>query len=282
MEKPIEFYKENLREEVKHYKKISSGFTSTIFGNITDDFPEPSFVIKEIYLDNVLEKSNKYNELLLNIYFREHSRYLKYVVPLVSYDSYDRVLLMKFPYMGIDLENYLMENVDSLTVKQLQKIYNKVLHALEILNKAVFHNDLHIANIFVNPETFEVRIGDWGKGEFISKNVGPLIDEEEYNEDDNNFFTFSFLINIQYAYFKNAYTKKELDTMINKKVLDLKINKEMNYIDKKFPHKPKSFYPVLKKYISERIYKNMLMQTREFKKQEYLPEDIKEFIDSLF
>jgi serine/threonine protein kinase len=282
MSKPIEFYKENLREEVKHYTKISSGFTSTIYGNVVPDFPEPSFIIKEIYLDNTLEKSNKYDELLLNIYFREHSRYLKYVVPMISYDTYDRILLMKFEYMGDDLEQYLLKNIETLTVKELRKIYKKIVQALKSLNKSVFHNDLHIANIFVNPETFEVKIGDWGKGEFASSMLEKEIDIWEYTDTEIHFMADSFVSVIQYAYFTKTYTKKELDAMINKKVLDIKINKEMNYIQKKFPHKPKSFYPTLKKYVSERIYKNMLMNTKEFKNQEYLPEDIKEFNDSLF
>jgi hypothetical protein len=68
MSKPIEFYKENLREEVKYYTKISSGFTSTIYGNVSVDFPEPSFIIKEVYLDNVLEKSNKFITLYIKLH----------------------------------------------------------------------------------------------------------------------------------------------------------------------------------------------------------------------
>jgi serine/threonine protein kinase len=184
--------------------------------------------------------------------------------------------------MGIDLEQYLLKNIETLSVKELRKIYKKVLHALEILHKSVFHNDLHIANIFVNPETYEVKIGDWGKGEFDSSMLEKEIDIWEYQDEEIHFMTDSFVSIISFAYFTKNYTKKEIDAMVNKKVLDIKINKEMNYIQKKFPHKPKSFYPTLKKYVSERIYKNMLMNTKEFKNQEYLPEDIKEFIDSLF
>jgi hypothetical protein len=282
MKNPIKFYKENLREELKYYKKIASGFTSSIYANLTLDLEKPSFIIKEIYLNDVLEKSNKYNELFLNIYFREHSRYLKHVVPMISYDTYNRVLLMKFPYMGIDLETYLMENIYSLDSKILNKIYKKITQAIQSLNKKVNHNDLHTANIFVNPDTFEVRIGDWGKGELkIEKENSSAKDSFTEEEIDFEFFKTSFISDICFAYFKNTYTKKDLDSMILKKILNNKINKNMDYIQRKFPYKPKFFYPDLRKYLFKRIYKSMLMKTTEFQKQNYLPEDIKNFLKFL-
>jgi hypothetical protein len=55
----------------------------------------------------------------------------------------------------------------------------------------------------------------------------------------------------------------------------------MEYTKKKVPHKPKSFYPKLKLYIKDRITKIMIEQTSEYKKENYLPEDIKELVKIL-
>jgi len=246
-----ELFKENLREEIKFYKEFSYGFTSTIYR-------KNNFVIKEIYLDKELEKSNKLNELTLNIYFKEHPMYGKYTVPFISYDSYDKILLLKFEYMGKNLEESLMD----FSIKELKKIHKNITHALKVLNKKVTHQDLHIANIFVNPETLEIRIGDWGKG----------LLEPDTKDQDYKFYYESLNKSVKLALFEKIYTKAEISKMINTKVLKNKINKEMDYIRVKFPHKPKSFYPKLCEYVSKRIFNGLVEKTIEYK-------NIKESID---
>lgn len=240
----IELYRENLREEIKLYKEFSYGFTSTIYKKY-------NYVIKEIYLDEVLDKSNKLNELLVNIYFKTHPRYGKYTVPFISYDTYDKILLLKFEYMGKNFE----ESILDFTPDQLKKIDQNIQHALTILNKKVIHQDLHIANIFVNPDDLSIKIGDWGRGIFG-------IDTKNK---DLTFYKTSFDKSLKLRLFKQLHTQKELSIMINMKLLQLKVEKEMNYIKLKFPHKPKHFYPKLREYVKQRIFNSLLEQTKEYK-----------------
>jgi len=237
-------YKKNLREDIKLYKEFAYGFTSTIYR-------KDKYVIKEIYLEDILEKSNKLNELLLNIYFKEHPRYEKYTVPFISYDTYDKILLLKFKYMGSSLE----ENILDFSPDDLGKIDKNVKYALTILNKKVSHQDLHIANIFVDPITLNVKIGDWGKGIF----------ETDIFNKDYLFYRKSFEKSLKLGLFKQFYTKQDLTDMINTKLLQNKIEKEMNYIKLKFPHKPKYFYPKLKEYVKQRIFNSLLENTNEYK-----------------
>lgn len=246
-------FKENLKDELKLYKPYSFGYTSTIYRN-------DKYVIKEIYLEAELEKSTKLNELLANCYFASHPRYGCYSVPFISYDIYDRVLLLKFKYMGKNLE----ESILDFSVNELMKIHKNITHALKILNKKVIHRDLHIANIFIDKTSLDVFIGDWGRG--------LLEPDTEY--EDYYFYLFSFIRTIKLSYFMKYYRK----IPINYKLLQKKVEDEMEYTKKKFPHKPKSFYSKLKLYITDRITKNMIEKTLEYKQQKYLPEDIQDFI----
>jgi len=249
-------FKKNLRDELKSYSPYSFGYTSTIY-------KKGDYVIKEIYLESELEKSVKLNELLANCYFATHSRYGRYSVPFISYDTFDKMLLLKFTYMGKNLE----ESILDFSAKELLKIHKNITHALSVLNKKVSHRDLHIANIFVDKTSFAVSIGDWGRG----------LLESDTEHEDYDFYLYSFIRTIKLAYFMKYYQK----IPINYKLLQKKINNEMEYTKKKFPHKPKSFYPKLKLYITDRITKIMIEQTSEYKKENFLPEDIKELIKIL-
>ena len=135
---------------------------------------------------------------------------------------------------------------------------------MSVLNKKVIHRDLHIANIFVDKKTLDVYIGDWGRS---------LLEPDEDHE-DYEFYLYSFIRTIKLSYFMKFYPK----IPINYKVLQKKIEDEMNYTKKKFPHKPKSFYPKLKLYITDRITKIMIEKTLEYKQQKYLPETIQDFL----
>jgi hypothetical protein len=249
-------FKENLRDELKSYSPYSFGYTSTIY-------KKGNYVIKEIYLESTLEKSIKLNELLANCYFATHPRYGRYSVPFISYDTFDKTLLLKFKYMGKNLE----ESILHFSAKELLKIHKNITHALHIVNKKITHRDLHIANIFIDEKSLEVSIGDWGRG----------LLEPDTEHEDYDFYLFSFLRTIKLSYFMKFYKK----IPINYKVLQKKVNNEMEYTKKKFPHKPKSFYPKLKLYITDRITKIMIEQTSEYKQEKYLPEDIKELLKIL-
>lgn len=249
-------FKKNLRDELKTYSPYSFGYTSTIY-------KKDGFVIKEIYLESELEKSVKLNELLANCYFVTRPRYGRYSVPFISYDTFDKTLLLKFKYMGKNLE----ESILHFSAKELLKIHKNITHALSVLDKKISHRDLHIANIFVDKNTLEVSIGDWGRG----------LLEPDTEHEDYDFYLYSFLRTIKLSYFMKFYK----NIPINYKLLQKKIDNEMEYTKKKFPHKPKSFYPKLKLYIKDRITKIMIEQTSEYKKENYLPEDIKELVKIL-
>jgi serine/threonine protein kinase len=249
-------FKINLKDELQKYSPYSFGYTSTIYRS-------GESIIKEIYLESTLEKSVKLNELLANCYFATHPRYGRYSVPFLGYDTYDKTLLLKFKYMGKNLE----ESILDYSSKELMKIHKNITHALHILNKKVIHRDLHIANIFVDKNSLDVFIGDWGRG---------LLEPDTDNQ-DYDFYLYSFIRTIKLAYFMKFYKK----IPINYKILQKKIDNEMEYTKKKFPHKPKSFYPKLKLYITDRITKIMIERTPEYKQEKYLPEDIKELIKIL-
>lgn len=255
----ISLYKENLKKELESYTYYSYGHTSNIYKK--DDK-----IIKEIYLDEELEKSLKMNELLVNIFVTQDKVLSKITVPFISYDTYDKILLLKYPYLGKNLEDTLL----NYTTLDLEVIYNNIIKAISLLEKKIRHRDLHIGNIFVNPEDLSVRIGDWGRS---------LI-EPDIKQNDLKYFKETFWTSLRLTYLKKKYSEKELNEMIDKKELQYLVKKEMKYLKQYMKHKPVEFLDKLYKNIYQRFRNVLLKRTSLYKSNSYLPEEVKFFYET--
>lgn len=254
----ISIYKENLKKELKSYKYYSYGHTSNIY-------KKADSIIKEIFLEEDLEKSLKLNELLTNIFVTNDKVLSKITVPFISYDTYDKILLLKYPYLGKNLEDTLLD----YTTLDLEVIYKNILETISLLEKKVRHRDLHIGNIFINPEDLSVRIGDWGRS---------LI-EPDSKQNDVKYFKETFWTNLRLAYLKKKYSEKELDDLIDKKELHYLVKKEMKYLKQNMKHKPENFIDKLYKNVYERFRNVLLKRTTLYKSNSYLPKEVKDFYE---
>ena len=76
------------------------------------------------------------------------------------------ILTEYFP--SIDLKSFILQNTVSLETKQ--NICKKVLSALNCLHKkSIAHRDFNVNNILINPNTFDIKIIDFGLSQIISE-----------------------------------------------------------------------------------------------------------------
>nr|XP_021327757.1 serine/threonine-protein kinase pim-1-like isoform X2 [Danio rerio] len=82
------------------------------------------------------------------------------------------VMVMERPTPSMDLEAFLQLNEGVLTEQTAQTIMGQAVHAANICcYRGVFHRDIKLQNLLVNPNTLEVKLIDFGCGDYMMESA---------------------------------------------------------------------------------------------------------------
>ncbi|XP_057217474.1 serine/threonine-protein kinase pim-2-like [Triplophysa rosa] len=96
------------------------------------------------------------------------------------------VMVLERPSPCEDLSAFMIRNGGRLTEKLARLIMEHVTEAAEICcNRGVFHRDIKMENLLINPCTLDVTLIDFG--------CGDLLKNSAYTEYMGMFYHFSFL-----------------------------------------------------------------------------------------
>jgi len=89
-----------------------------------------------------------------------------HVMPLLAtgYDTKCKKYTLYTPHQPHgDLYDYMMKRNRKMTEEEAQRIIKPILNMLiRVHAMHLFHNDLALEQVFYNPETHQVLVGDWG------------------------------------------------------------------------------------------------------------------------
>ena len=266
---PIENLCDTINKD-KDIKLIGRGLSSTVY--LTNE----NKVLKEIYLENNdfnntnkserLIKNRKFNELYVNylLSYEYDFLYLKpYTIPFHSYDVCINEkgissMILKFDNGGSTLYEYL----GYLDIKELRNVVIKLLNIVKELNEnGIYHNDIHPGNIFYNPITSEIKLGDWGRGKYDNSSLNK---ENKKYENLDLFFSSLYIDTIFMTYMnvhkklKKLYELLKIKGLYNKYLKDVK--REIEYQKKNFIYKPIEFLQSLEPDIHIRFLKSYFVK----------------------
>lgn len=82
------------------------------------------------------------------------------------------VMVMERPTPSMDLEAFLQLNGGVLTEQTAQTIMGQAVHAANVCcYREVFHRDIKLQNLLVNPNTLEVKLIDFGCGDYMMESA---------------------------------------------------------------------------------------------------------------
>ncbi|XP_068074283.2 serine/threonine-protein kinase pim-2-like isoform X2 [Danio rerio] len=100
--------------------------------------------------------------------------YVPEIIKLLDWEDNDDhyVIIMERPIPCMDLFCFLNHNNGPLDEKTGRHIMRQAIHAVSVcFNRGVFHRDIKLENLLVNPDTLEVKLIDFGCGA-IAKESG--------------------------------------------------------------------------------------------------------------
>ncbi len=273
----------NLCHKISISKRINQGLSAAIYKS-----PDGK-ILKEIYIDKDINLDRKLNEVYINSIIMNDPELSLYSVPFYGYDgiceknsknspslkeslnlknsetlksslkSYS--LVLEFEDAGKTLYELLPYFNSSEELGNLREIIIKVMTIVKLFNeKGITHNDLHTKNIFYNPETESIRLGDWGLGLFPNKSVNNLY------EDLTLFFSSLYLDTV----FSKIKTKEVINILQKKNLYKQymkDVQKEIEYQRRKFSYKPLSFLKSIEDDIKVRFMKRYFVDKVEFRNE---------------
>ncbi|XP_056336603.1 uncharacterized protein pimr138 [Danio aesculapii] len=97
---------------------------------------------------------------------------VKQIVELLDWkveaDRY--IMVLEWPIPCVDLDHFLRDHKGIVAEDVLRKImFQATIAADTCLTRGVFHRDIKLENLLINPETFEVKLTDFGCGALVTK-----------------------------------------------------------------------------------------------------------------
>nr|XP_021330921.1 serine/threonine-protein kinase pim-2 [Danio rerio] len=98
--------------------------------------------------------------------------YVPEIIQLLDWEDNDAhyIIIMERPIPCMDLLHFLRHKDGPLDEKTGRHIMRQAIHAVSVcFDRGVFHRDIKLENLLVNPDTLEVKLIDFGCGAIVKK-----------------------------------------------------------------------------------------------------------------
>lgn len=235
-------------------------------------------VVKEIYLEETLEKSRSLNELILNHVISQNKELSKYSIPFYGYDICEKrkSIMLEFEFVG----QSLYDQLPSLTLKDLKFIVKELKRVITLFNdQGIVHYDLHNRNIFLSRNKDNkitgVLLGDWGNGQMNTGKRDSL---------NKHFYIYLYQDLILSYYLKHNSLDDAVEYLKSKnkyKLLMNLFNWDKKYLLEKYSYRPAKFLEQVSQIIFVYKVKFLLSNEPEIVKESKVPKEILEYVKEL-
>lgn len=156
-------------EKIEFVEKIGAGKNSRVYTCYIKQEDEIKQAVKKLFAVKILEKKffgdfTKKIQIMLEINilsFLDHKNIVKFHN---LFEDEERIyLIMDYLQNFVDLKTYTKESSKKLQSTKVVVISQQILDAMSFCHSAgVYHRDLNLNNVMINPRTLELKIIDFG------------------------------------------------------------------------------------------------------------------------